>query len=326
MQNHVRLLRRHALGRFQPLLEEVTHDPAVLLALEAAANRKALPNEHYARGLMESFTLGPGRCPEQDIKEVARALTGWFVIRNELRFIPREHDEGPKKILGQEGPFDVKDVVRIALAQNSTPRHLVRKLYRWLISETDEPDDGLLAPLVESFAKDYDVARLVETMLRSNVFFSEAAYRRRIKGPVEFALGIVRGLEGNVPAAALGGQLAALGQDLFRPPTIFGWPDGRGWINRATLVGRSNLALALVGGGEPFGDKLNPLAVAQKHGFAHADAAAKFLLDLFLQGDVPEPVREAVVKDAAGPAGGDPTPGVRRSAHAILTLPEYQLA
>jgi uncharacterized protein (DUF1800 family) len=326
MQDHVRLLRRHALGRFQPLLEEVTQDPATLLGLEAGANRKALPNEHYARGLMEAFTLGPGRCPERDIREVARALTGWFVIRNELRFIPREHDPGPKRILGQEGPFEVKDVVRIALEQTSTPWYLVRKLYRWLISETDEPDDAMLAPLAESFAKDYDVSRLVEKMLRSNLFFSETAYRRRIKSPVEFALGIIRGLEGNVSATALGDQLAGLGQDLYQPPTIRGWPGGRAWISRATLVGRSNLALALVGGGQPFGDNLNPLPIAQKHGFGSPKSAGQFLVDLFLQGDLSEQVRDTVLSDSSSSAGGDPVRALRRLAHVVFTLPEFQLA
>jgi uncharacterized protein (DUF1800 family) len=326
LQEHVRLLRQHALGRFQPLMEEAARDPAVLLSLDAGANRKALPNEHYARGLMESFTLGPGRCPEPDLQEVARALTGWFVIRDELRFIPREHDAGPKRILGQEGPFEVKDVVRIALEQKATPRHLVGKLYRWLVSETDEPDERLLAPLADSLAKDYDILRLVETMLRSNLFFSEAAYRRRIKGPVEFALGIVRPLEGNVSATALGEHLAGLGQDLYQPPTIHGWPGGRAWISRATLVGRSNLALAMVAGGEPFGNQLNPSAVAQKHGFAGPQSAARFLLDLFLQGDVPEPVRDAVLKGGTSPGENDPGPALRRLAHVMCTLPEFQLA
>jgi uncharacterized protein (DUF1800 family) len=275
---------------------------------------------------METFTLGPGGCPERDLQEVARALTGWFVIRNELRFIPREHDAGPKRILGQEGPFEVKDVVRIALEQKATPRHLAGKLYRWLVSETDEPDDELLAPLAESLAKDYDILRVVETVLRSNLFFSEAAYRRRVKSPVEFALGIVRPLEGNVSATALGEQLAGLGQDLYQPPTIQGWPGGRAWINRATLVGRSNLALALVGGGDPLGNQLNPAAVAQRHGFAGPQVAARFLLDLFLQGDVPEPVRDAVLKAGAARGENDTGPALRRLAHVVCTLPEFQLS
>ncbi len=326
VHKHVQLLRRHALGRFQPMLEEVTRDPATLLGLEAAANRKALPNEHYARGLMEVFTLGPGRCPEQDLKEVARALTGWFVIRNELRFIAREHDPGPKRIFGQEGAFEAKDVVRIALRQGSAPLYLVRKLYRWLISETGEPDDALLAPLAEVFAKEYDVARLVESMLRSNLFFSETAYRRRIKCPVEFALGIIRGLEESISTTHLGQHLAGLGQELYNPPTIQGWPGGQSWITRATLVGRSNLALALVGGGEPFGDKLSPAAVARKHGSGAPKAAASFLLDLFLQGDAPADLRQTMLKDIESSSGGDMDRLLRRLAHVVFTLPEFQLA
>ncbi|MGQ9576543.1 MAG: DUF1800 domain-containing protein [Thermoguttaceae bacterium] len=326
MREHLRLLRQHALGRFEPLLAAVAQDPATLLGLEAGANRRAQPNEHYARGLMEWFTLGPGRCPEQDLREVARALTGWFVIRNELRYIPREHDPGPQKILGREGSFEVQDVVRIALEQESTPRHLVGKLYRWLVSETEEPAEALVAPLAESFARDYDIGRLVETILRSNLFFSEVAYRRRVKGPVEYALSIVRALEQNVPAPALAEQLAALGQDLLHPPTIRGWPGGPHWITRATLVGRSNLALALVGGGQSIGNGLDPLAVARKHGFPAPLAAARFLVDLFLQGDLPEQAAQTVLAAAAPRAQDDAARALRRAAHTVWTLPEFQLA
>ena len=329
MRDYLRLLRSHALGRFEPLLGAVSHDPAVLLGLDGQANRKALPNENYARALLEHFSLGPGHYREEDVREAARALSGWFVLQGRLRYIPREHDSGVKKILGQQGDFQNDDVVRIVLAQPATPRLLVRKLYRWLISETDEPGDPLIAPLAESLAKDYDVAKLVETMLRSNLFFSPAAYRQRIKGPVEFALGIIRGLEGAVSTTQLGEDLAAVGQNLYYPPTVNGWPGGRHWINPFTVLGRSNLALALVAGSEPYGEKLDPLAVAKKHGHSTPDAAAAFLVDLFLQGDVEPNVRETLLETAgrpAAPAGDDPAQQLRRLAHAVLTLPEFQMA
>jgi len=329
MRDYLRLLRSHALGRFEPLLNAVSRDPAMLLGLDSQANRKALPNENYARALLEHFSLGPGHYREEDVREAARALTGWFVLQGRLRYIAREHDSGMKKILGQEGDFQSEDVVRIVLAQPATPRLLVRKLYRWLISETDEPGDPLIAPLAESLAKDYDVAKLVETILRSNLFFSPAAYRQRIKGPVEFALGIVKGLEGTVSTTQLGQDLAALGQSLYFPPTVNGWPGGRHWINPSTVLGRSNLALALVAGSEPYGDKLNPLAVAKKHGHSAPESAAGFLLDLFLQGDVGPNVRETLLEMAGRPTvppGGDPSQWLRQLTHAVLTLPEFQLA
>jgi len=325
MQRHVHLLRTHALGRYEPLLEAVSRDPATLVWLGADANRKALPNDAYARELMGRFSMGTGNFSEQDIQEAARAFTGWFVLRDRLRFIPHEHDPGKKKVLGQEGNFDGDDVVRIVLQQPATPRLLVRKLYRWLISETHPPGDELLAPLAESLAGDYDTGKLVETMLRSNLFFSPVAYRQRIKCPVEFAVGIVRGLEGLVPTARLGSDLAELGQNLYHPPTVKGWEGGRYWINNAMLIGRSNLALALIAGSKPYDDKLDPLAVAGKHGHSSPEAAARFLLDLFLQGDLEAGVAEELMKIVSS-SEGNPSQRVRRFAHAVITLPEFHLA
>ncbi|MHC4401243.1 MAG: DUF1800 domain-containing protein [Planctomycetota bacterium] len=325
MHRHVQLLRSQALGDFAALLESVSRDPAMLLALDAAANRRAQPNENYARGLLAQFSLGQGNFSEKDVREAARAFTGWFVFRNQLRYVPREHDAGEKAILGREGTFEGDDVVRIVLQEPATPRLLVRKLYRWLISETEEPDDALIVPLAETFARDYNVARLTETMLRSNLFFSPAAYRRRIKSPVEFALGVIRGMEAMVPTTQLGGDLAGLGQDLYHPPTVKGWPGGRSWINQATLIGRSNLAAALLSGGEPYGGKLDPETAARKHGSADPASAARFLLDLFLQGDVDENVANRILKGVES-SSGEPGMRLRRLAHAVVTLPEFQLS
>lgn len=328
MRQHLQLLRSHALGRFGPLLEAVSHDPAMLIWLDAGANRKVRPNENYARALMEQFSLGAGHYSERDISEAARAFTGWFVRRSQVRYTQREHDSGVKEVLGQRGNWGSKDVVRIVLEQPAVSPLLVRGLYRWLISETDEPSDALIAPLADAFARGYDVGRLVETMLRSNLFFSPVAYRRRIKSPVEFALGIVRGLDGIVATDALGRDLADLGQNLYHPPTVKGWEGGRNWINNATLVGRSNLALALLAGSGPYGDKLDPLAVAAEHGHADAESAGRFLLDLFLQGDVEANVAETLLSAArrATGAGGGPSRRLRQFAHCVVTLPEFQLA
>ena len=327
MQRHVQLLRSHALNSFRTLLKAVPRDPAVLIYLGAETNRKALPNENFARPLMETFTLGPGHYTEKDVQEAARAFTGWFVLRSRLRYIPREHDGNVKQLLGQKGNFTGDDVIRILLEQPATAQTLVHKLYRRLICETEEPNAGLMTPLVESFSKDYDILKLVEKMLRSNLFFSPAAYRRRIKCPVEFALGIVKPLEGVISTTQLAQDLAGIGQNLYHPPTVKGWTGGRHWINSATMVGRHNLALALLQGSGPYGDKLNPWAVAKKHGCSTSESATGFLLDLFLQGDLESDVRDALLKTAGAPAdAGDPAGNVRRFAHAVVTLPEFNLA
>ena len=329
MRQHVQLLRSQALKSFRTLLEGVSRDPAVLIWLGADANRKALPNENFARSLMEVFTLGPGNCTDEDIRETSRAFTGWFVLRGRLHYIPREHDGTLKQILGQEGNFTADDVVRIVLEQPATARRLVRKLYRWLISETEEPDAVLIAPLAESFAKDYDVLKLVEIMLRSNLFFSAAAYRRQIKCPVEFALGIVKAMERVVSTTQLAQELADLGQNLYHPPTTKGWTGGRHWINSAALVGRYNLALALLRGSGRYPGKLNPWAVAQKHGCSTFESAARFLFDLFLQRDLDAEVYDALLKTArarGGAGSGDIEGSLRGFAHAVVTLPEFHLA
>jgi hypothetical protein len=329
MREHVQLLRSQALKSFQALLKGISHDPAMLIWLGAEANRKARPNDNFARPLMETFTLGPGKFTEKDVQEAARSFTGWFVLRSRFRYIPREHDDNLKQILGQKGNFMDDDVLRIVLEQSATAQTLVHKLYRWLICETDEPNPKLIAPLAQSFAKDYDILKLLEKMLRSNLFFSPMAYRQRIKCPVEFALGIVKPLEAVVSTTQLAQDLSDIGQNLYHPPTVKGWIGGRHWINSATMVGRHNLALALLKGSEAYGDKLNPWAVAKKHGCSTPESATRFLLDLFLQGDLESDVRDDLLNTAGSPANasdGDPVVTIRCFAHSIITLPEFQLA
>jgi uncharacterized protein (DUF1800 family) len=329
MLQHIQLLRSHALNSFSDMLQAISHDPAVLIFLGTNANRKAQPNESFARTLMETFTMGAGNYKEKDVSEASRAFTGWFVLRNRLRYISREHDGNNKEVLGERGNFTGDDVIRIVLKQPATSQMLVRKLYRLLICETEEPNAAVINPLAETFAKDYDIMKLTETMLRSNLFFSRAAYRRRIKSPIEFALGIVKALEGVVSTTQLAEDLAGLGQNLYSPPTVNGWTGGRHWIDSATLTGRSNLALALLKGSEPYGDKLNPRVLASKHGCSTLKSAAQLLLDLFLQSDLASDVHESIFTTLQSPSessSGDEEAILRRFTHAVITLPEFHLA
>jgi len=302
MQRYLQLLRRHALGDFRSLLIGLVQEVALFATFDAKANRKALPNAGFPRWLLEAQL---GAASEQDVREAARAFTGWFVQLDQLRFIEREHDAGAKKILGREGTFGAVDVARLVLEQPATSATLVRKLYRWLISETAEPDAQLLAPLVTAFAENYDVLALVETMLRSNLFFAPEAYRQRVKSPVEYALGLALGLEVPVATQPLGDALAGLGQNLLHPPAGTGWSGGRNWLNPATVAGRLKLADALLRNG-PYIENSNPSAVAQKHG----QPATTFFAQLYLQG-------------GAAPGG---EPDARRAAYAAAAQPEFQLA
>lgn len=325
MAQHVHMLRRHALGPYRALMEAVSKDPATFLGLNAEANRKAIPNDNLPRQLMERLALGRGGFREEDLREAARAFTGWFVLQGRLRYLDREHDGGAKTVLGQTGNWSGNDVLRIVLEQPAVPRLLARTLFRWFLSEVDEPSEPLLASLAERLSADLDVGRAAEMILRSNLFFSEAAYRRRVKGPVEFAVGIVRGLEGSVPTLRLAAELGQLGQDLYRPPTTSGWHGGAHWLNAATQLGRSNLAQALLAAQGEYGGRLDPAAVARQYGCASLDAAAKWVLDLFLQGDLPNTCRSALLEAAPAAEARDRAHELREVAWAAASLPEFQL-
>jgi uncharacterized protein (DUF1800 family) len=324
MQKHLQLLRNDALGSFESLLNGICTDPAVLLSVGAEQNRKSNPNKDFGRVLLEAFTVGPGEYTEKDVTEVARAFTGSFVRRGKFQYIEREHDTGAKQILGHTGNFAGADVTKILLAHPATSKRIVRQLYRLLISEIGRPDDALIAPLVDSFARDHNIGTLVETMLRSFQFFSAAAYRRRIKCPVEYAIGIVKGMEGMVSTTRLAEDLAQLGLNLCHPPTAKGWAAGKHWINEATLAGRCNLAAAMLEGSDDYGKKLKPWAVANSHKHSTVDSAARFMIDLFCQDDISADARNSLVQSVS--AGDDPETVMRQFTYSVVTLPEFHLA
>jgi uncharacterized protein (DUF1800 family) len=328
MQQHVQCLRRHALGSFSALLQAMPSDPAVLLSLDCAANRKAQANQNLARAMMEDYSLGSGQFSERDVHQAAQAFTGWFVMRGKLKYIAREHDDNSKTILGHTGNFTGQDVAQILVDHPATAWRLVRRLYTWLISEAHTPDATLVQPLADAFAWDHDIARLTETMLRSNLFFSAHAYHQRVKCPLEFAIGIIRGLEGMISTTHLGQDLAGLGQNLYYPPTEKGWQGARYWIDNNALTARHNLAVALLSKGKPYAGKLNPWALAKKNGFSSSGAAAQFMLDLFLQQDQSTAAYDALLEtsNSSNQGGQDPELALRQFAHRVVTQAEFHLA
>ena len=225
------LLREHALGRFGPLLQAISRDAAMLVWLDSNSNVKGKPNENYARELMELFSLGVGHYTEKDIREAARAFTGWRTDGEGFAFDARLHDGGPKTVLGQTGAWDGGDVVRIVLEQPAAARFLVRKLYHFFVSEKAVPPDALLEPLCESFRKsDYDIAALVRTILASRHFYSDSRLPAADQGA-----GGVRAGGGAGGVSALprgGGGLPAAAAAHARRPT---WPRwGRSCSRRPT--------------------------------------------------------------------------------------------
>jgi uncharacterized protein (DUF1800 family) len=331
------LMRRHALGSFRALLREMSTDQAMMVWLDIRDSKKGMPNENYARELMELFSLGIGHYTEKDIREAARAFTGWSLRLEETVYTAAQHDEGDKTVLGQTGNWKPDDIVRICLEQPSASTFIVGKLYQFLVSETVPAAPELLAPLAEQFRKsDYDFGELVATVLRSNLFFSPSVYRTRVKAPVDFAQGIVRALEGRLGTTALAQALEGLGQNLFHPPSVKGWDGGPAWLNGQTLLFRQNLALALTSTEDQrFGRRTDPAVLVRRYGKTSDAESVDFFLRLFLQDDVPAESRTKLLTyqqqshqlsfpkywteaDAADHR-------VRALCHLVLALPEFQL-
>ena len=324
---HIQELRQQALGKFDGLLEGVLSQPAVFLAVGAPGSRKARPNENLARVLLERFTVGPGGFTEVDLQATAQVLSGWFVSQNELQYAQREHSSGQQKVLGETGDFDKSELAKVLSRQRATAYCIVTALYRWFISETNSPDEALLAPIATRFATDLDISKLVETMLRSNLFFSTKAYRQKIKSPVEFALGIIRSLGGMVGTTQLAADLAELGQDLYNPPTIKGWSGSRYWIDQFTMLGRMKLAKSIFETSGAYGGKLDPLSTAARHGCQTLETRNRFLFDLLLQGDLLEKGPEEIaLRGEQTLTQAEAGRQFRSLAAQITSLPEFNLA
>lgn len=325
IQQHLQLLREHALGRFSALLEALVVDPAMLIAFEAKANRKALPNQNLARQLLNT-TVGHGNYTTDDLQAAARSLTGCYVLGNQFRFIEREHDTGHKTILGQTGPWKAEDFVRIVARHPLTARFIARKFFGWFVCEDHQPGDELLAPVAATLSHKGDIAELLAKILRSNLFYSRAVYRRRVKSPVEFVVGLVRAMEATIPTMPLVDQLGRLGQKLFGPPTADGWAGGKAWITPDTVIGRNNLAAAILAASGAYAGKVDPLAVAARYGRASPDGLPGFLMALLIDDQLPSEVRRRLLAERPPAAGPALTQWARQFVQQIVTIPEYQLA
>lgn len=237
------LLRREAMGNYGRLLHAIVTDPAMLIYLDGAANRKGRPNENFAREVLELFSLGEGHYGERDIKEGARAFTGWTVDRRTgmPQLNPRAHDDGEKTFMGETGAWGENEAVNIILAQPRTAEFIVEKLWREFISETPDPCE------VERLAKmfrwgGYEIKPLVRALLLSPQFREAGARGTLVKSPTELIVGTLRTFEIAVQdTRPLVEAARRLGQDIMDPPNVKGWPGGTAWINSDSLILRRQL-------------------------------------------------------------------------------------
>ena len=310
------LFRRHALGSFRDLVRGIARDPAMLLYLDSATNRKNHPNENFSREVMELFCLGLGNYTERDIQELARCFTGWEIQHGKFKFNPYQHDEGTKAVLGQRGNFGGDEGLEIILDHPATAEFICGKLVRYLISDEPLPAE-LIAPLAGRLREsNLMLGPVLETILTSRVFYSDAAIGQKVRSPIELGVGLLRALEGTTNMVQLATRLRDLGQMPLYPPNVKGWDGGRAWINSSTLLGRANLVRAVVedastrfGGG-------SLEAWLAKQNLAAGERAVDFLAELLVSVPLTAEVRSQLA--------GSPSP--RQLVHLLGSLPEFQLA
>ncbi len=334
MQNET--LRARALGPFGYLLKDITRDPAMLKWLDLVRSNKKEPNENFAREFFELFALGEGHYTEADIKESARAFTGYRIDGRENKFVfaSRQHDDGDKTIFGQTGKFDGDDVVQLALESPHCAPFLSEKLWAYFASEKPNPEavDALATVLRNN---NYEIAPALRALFRSAEFYEPSVVRTQIKSPVQWLIQTCRTLGTPIPEPPmLAGALVQLGQLPFVPPNVGGWEWGRSWINSTTLILRYNLAGFLLGSNDesisrlfkpdakfdPIIDELAP-GPLRRQPDALADA---MVLRLFGPGDYPELHDRALAGiTRLGPTLTDDD--IRSVIHQLMSTPEYQL-
>lgn len=354
LHNQNQLFRRHAIGgNFKKLTHDVSRDPAMILYLNNNENRKAHPNENYARELMELFTMGRGNYTEADIKESARAFTGWSTNGEEFVFRKNEHDIDDKFFLGRRGNFDGDDIVDIIFQHPSTPRYLATRLIRFF--GIDDPPMEIVNQLAATLkSNQFNIGPTLGVLFSSKWFYSEDVMQNQIKSPVQLVVGALRTL--GTPVAdprAVDNALKQMGQELFNAPTVKGWDGGRSWINTSTLFARYNLPAYLVTGKLPSASGRVPNNAEQRREYTEFQSAwsptidlaqnnvhtTDGVVDLYLKMLIPCGVDERKRDELIGflNGGGDPNTHVfdpiapdsearlRSLVHLIMTLPEFQI-
>ncbi len=336
------LFRANALGKYDTLLKAVSKDPAMMIYLDTIESTREHPNENYPREVMELFSMGVGNYTETDIRESARAFTGWRLSapprveippglskqeEQQLRdkafgayepqfvFQPRLHDSGQKTFLGKTGAFDGDDIIDIIVQQPATARYITTRLFTEFANYN--PDDATVDRLVKVWNDSgHDVKQVVRAILVSDEFYSQASYRAFVRAPVEFVVGAVRGLELETDFTGIERSAGGMDQTLFEPPSVAGWPGGSTWLSSATFFGRVNFLDAFLfqrGRSVPvtaFASTQTPEAMVD-------DALARVV-----DGNLSDAARQSLHAFAASVGPADRAAAV---AYLVLASPEYQL-
>jgi Protein of unknown function (DUF1800) len=334
------LLRQNAAGNFDPFVRAISRDPAMLDYLNNNQNRKAHPNENYARELMELFTLGIGNYTEYDIRQAARAFTGWGHDGVDFVYRRGQHDQGIKTFFGRSGNFDGDDILTFILQHPACPKFIAGELFKYLAYDNSDPQ---LAEALGQvlYRNQYELRPLLRTILTSRAFYGPDSVGVQIKSPVQLVVGTVRmlGLRQMPPTPAMESSLNQMGQLPLMPPNVRGWPGGRMWINTCTLFVRYNTGVYLAGGNVPALGRISrngkgadrPLGPRASEPMefepdAFGGATAEQVVDSWVQRLIQRPVdadKRRVLVDAVD----DPSNvnSVRKMVQLIVSMPEYQL-
>jgi uncharacterized protein (DUF1800 family) len=315
MIRQIDLFRDKGAAPFEDLLLEVARDPAMLIWLDGNSNRRGHPNENFARELMELFSLGRGNYTEADIKEAARAFTGWHVRDREFWFNERAHDREGKRVFGREGPLGGEDIVHSCAASDACARFLAAKLFEFYVDPRISRE--LRLELGKAF-RDCG-GRTGDFLLKlfsSRIFYSSQARRSLVSTPVDYAVGSLRTLGARASAKALVRALTAMGQELLAPPSVKGWDMGEAWLSSTTLLARYQFAMSLGGEGSVKGLEDLGIRVDWDRLGSHRELLARF----FPEG-IPAPLADELLSHELLSPGGE---GPKAVAAGCLELPEYQ--
>jgi uncharacterized protein (DUF1800 family) len=349
MLNQNRTMRQYAIGRFDDLVVKISQDPAMLVWLDNAVNRAGRPNENYARELMELFCLGIGHYTEQDVRELARALTGWTVQNyrgsdnyNGATFLdyPPFHDNGAKTILGHTGPWTGYDAITILLqatdAQGSISGRFVSSRL-WSFFASPYPPAHVVAELAAVYVSSgRSIREVLRRLFTTAEFYAPNTRKSWVRSPVEYAAASVRMLEGQADFASAANSLPGMGQVLFDPEDAKGWDWGTSWLNTGTVFARAALSNTLASNRGQTGTRFDPNRLLAGSDASSAEKVVDLIADRLNVADAPPDTRMAWIDymnrndDGSLGSWSQTAAGVdkkvRGLVHLMLTSPAFHLA